>query len=213
MATVTTTETFHISGYDSDLSSFKAITNVDNMIDDATSSTNYAQFSLVDGSRAETVVFLTFDTSSIPQNATINSVTAAIKIAGTGSTSYVTNRQIRGYRSASSTIGYSTTFSTSATTYTLDLGSGAWTWNRLDEFMMRCHAQRTTSNTSTTYYIRVYGADLTVNYTYEESSDALYVKQNGVYVQAEPYKKVNGVWTAQSDISQIFTSGVNYKYD
>lgn len=39
----------------------------------------------------------------------------------------------------------------------------------------------------------------------------LYVKINGSWVEATPYKKVNGSWVLQTDVTNVFQSGVNYK--
>lgn len=42
--------------------------------------------------------------------------------------------------------------------------------------------------------------------------DTMYLKANGAWFTASAvYKKVNGVWTLQSDVSNVFDSGVNYK--
>lgn len=42
-------------------------------------------------------------------------------------------------------------------------------------------------------------------------SNALYVKQNGSWVQVSAaYKKVNGTWVEQSDLTTVFQSGINY---
>lgn len=44
------------------------------------------------------------------------------------------------------------------------------------------------------------------------ATDTLYAKNRNTYAAvAEAYKKVNGVWTKQSDVSTVFQSGVNYK--
>lgn len=50
----------------------------------------------------------------------------------------------------------------------------------------------------------------TVDYT-EAPSNALYYKNNGSWTQVvAAYKKVNGVWVEQSDLTQVFLSGTNY---
>ena len=42
-------------------------------------------------------------------------------------------------------------------------------------------------------------------------SDKLYIKQNGSWVEVQTaYKKVNGSWVAQSDLTNVFSTGVNY---
>ena len=54
-------------------------------------------------------------------------------------------------------------------------------------------------------------ADHAIVVTSSGASPELYVKVNGSWVKvATAYKKVNGSWQEQSDISQVFQSGVNY---
>lgn len=213
MATKTVTETFHATGYDEDLSSFASVGNPNNFVGKASTNTSYTQWGLVTGSLAETFVFITFDFSSIPSNATINSVEAKIKVVGTGSATYVSPRQVRAYKSETDTIGYSTTLTTSTQTITMNLGSGAWNYDRIKNFMIRAYAKRTSKNTSTAYYIRVYGVDVTVNYSYEEQTNVFYIKENGSWSPinvSNAYKKVNGVWVEEVDLSNIFDTSVSY---
>ena len=51
-------------------------------------------------------------------------------------------------------------------------------------------------------------------YIFTESTgdnDALYTKDNGVWVEVvEAYKKVNGSWVLQSDLSNVFDANINY---
>lgn len=209
MASITKTETFHAVGYDTTLSHFNAITNPNNFVGKATTNTSYTQWSLVTGSMAETYVFVTFDFGSIPSNATIDSVEAKIKIVGTGRTYYVGTRQVRGYNDGTA-FGFSKTFSTSTSTITMNLGSGSWDLEKLNNFTIRAYAMRSTSNTSTNYYIRIYGVDVTVTYTYDEQTDTLYTKRNGSMIPVEKvYKKINGSWVEQ-DITTAFDSNTNY---
>ena len=45
------------------------------------------------------------------------------------------------------------------------------------------------------------------------ADDKMYVKLNGSWVEAtKVYKKVSGSWVEQSDLTQVFDSGTNYKY-
>lgn len=55
-------------------------------------------------------------------------------------------------------------------------------------------------------------SNLIVTYTYEvPSSDTLLYKSNGAWVVAsKAYKKVNGVWVEQSDLTAVFDSSKNY---
>lgn len=44
-----------------------------------------------------------------------------------------------------------------------------------------------------------------------ESQNTMYFKVSGVYKEVIPYKKVNGSWVLQTDITSVFDSGTNYK--
>lgn len=55
---------------------------------------------------------------------------------------------------------------------------------------------------------------LIVTYTYTAPGlDKAYVRVNGSWVEASKvYKKVSGSWVEQSDLTNVFDSGTNYKY-
>lgn len=207
----TVSETFHAVGIDEERSEYNTATNLQNLIGQSVTSTSYAQFGLLPGSNVETFIFVTFDFSSIPANATIDAFTAKIKIAGTGSANYVTNRQVRAFN-GDTTKGYSSTYSTSAATLTLDTGSTP-TREQLDNITLRLRAQRRTSNTSTAYYIRPYGVDISITYTYEDTpQNTIYVKRSGVWMPvSKAYKKENGTWVEQTDLASVFVSGKKYR--
>ena len=118
---------------------------------------------------------------------------------------------------------------------TFNLTVGSWTANELSN--PRLYITATNSARSTVRYLYVYGATLTVTYTssgvvyvYTISSvtadhaivvteavsrKKLYRKVNGSWVEivyTKVYKKVSGSWVEHTDISQAFSSGVNYKW-
>lgn len=54
-------------------------------------------------------------------------------------------------------------------------------------------------------------ADHTIVIT-EAATNKIYAKINGTYVEGKTvYKKISGTWTLQSDLTNVFESGVNYK--
>ena len=62
-------------------------------------------------------------------------------------------------------------------------------------------------------------SNITTNHTIVVSlpaSDIMYIKRNGSWVEISGtsiiYKKINGSWVEQSDLTNVFESGVNYKY-
>ncbi len=126
-------------------------------------STTYAQFNIVTGSGAETFIYYNFDTSNIPTNATINSVTCSAKVyINTTNSSRITARQIQLF-SGNTAKGSASTFSTSTNTITMTPGS--WTALELRNARIRAYVKRGTSNTGSTYNVRIYGATLSVNYS------------------------------------------------
>lgn len=140
-----------------------------NPVGKGSSNTTYAQWNLTTGSNAESYVFYKFNLSEIPADATINSVTCKAKayINQTNS-SRISARTIQLYYQNLTAKGSATTISSSTSVLTLTCGT--WTRKELDECHIRLYAKRGTSNTTTTYYCRFYGADLTINYTYDEQT-------------------------------------------
>ena len=76
---VTQTEGLIASAWDSDYS-YSSMSNASNAYSSYASS-NYATITLNTGSNAETYAYLTFDTSNIPDNAIINSVSCMTRCA------------------------------------------------------------------------------------------------------------------------------------
>ena len=204
------TITVYPSGYDTVNSNYKGIYSGHDInlgYADATSTT-YAGIYLNTGNYADTKFYYTFNLSSLPANATINSVTCTAKCHIT-STSGIPTRTIQ-LSSGTTEKGTASTLSTtSGTTY--DLTVGTWTAAELQNACIYLHAVRSTTNATTDRTFRFYGATLTVNYT-EAPSDALYFKQNGTWTAAtKAYKKVSGTWVEQNDLTNVFSAGTNYK--
>ena len=65
------------------------------------------------------------------------------------------------------------------------------------------------------YYTYTYdvSGDATIHVVIgEPPSQTLYFKENGVYVRVvKAYKKINGIYVQQQDLSTVFQSGVNYR--
>lgn len=71
-----------------------------------------------------------------------------------------------------------------------------------------------TYNQSVTYYsytISNISADHTIVVSQAAAQKKMYIKVNGSWVEVTAvYKKVNGSWVQQTDLSNVFESGVNY---
>lgn len=158
----TGTESSHPVSYDSGYSAY-SVSGLDNALTDS-SSTSYATINLTRNSNAETIIFYNFS-FNIPSGATINSVTAKAKCyISTTNSSRIATRQIRLY-SGSTAMGSAHTVSNSTSEFTMT--AGTWTAEQLNNAKIRLYAKRGTSNTTTNYYYRFYGATMTVSYTYQ----------------------------------------------
>ena len=217
MALVSTSYIGYPVSYDSENSSVDAVSNESNAYDADTSS-NYAQFTTNAGWGAETIIFYDFNCSSIPVNATITSVECSVKCnhTSTWSSDVFTATSIQLYNGASTAKGSSTTFTATATSHSLT--TGEWTRAELNNIKLRISGTRGIKNMTNTYYIRVYGATLTVNYTYndEDLVTCMYIKNDGTWTQYNRvYKKINGTWVEQTmdDINTLSSTVIFIRGD
>lgn len=218
MAIITATTKFVPVGYDSGRSVYyQDIVNPSRFLDDA-DSTNYTTVYLVRGVNAETFFYLTFDFSSIPANANITSVVARTKGRCSGTANRLSFRQVRGYVGDTAK-GYSINLTASDQTITLGLGTGGFTRESLQDFMIRWYAKRSSNSSQANYslYFYIYGADVTVTYEYDDGSSTgsgVSTKENGVWNEASAvWKKISGNWVQQTDAQNIFTDSVYLKTD
>lgn len=147
-------------------------------IGNSSAGTTYSQINLTTGSNAETYVLYKFDCSVIPADATIDSVTCSAKAYISNTTSNrITNRTIQLYYGTNTAKGSASTVSTSTTAFNMTCGT--WTRNELNNCYIRLYGKRGTSNTTTTYYFRFYGATLTIKYTYNYQTYTVTTSLNG----------------------------------
>ena len=178
----TGTATSHPVSYDSGYSAY-SVSGLDNAYTDS-DSTTYATINLTRNSNAETIIFYNFSITDIPSGATINSVTCSAKCyISTTNSGRVATRQIRLY-SGSTAMGSAHTVSNSTTAFSIS--AGTWTAAQLANAKIRLYAKRGTSNTTTNYYFRFYGATLTVSYTYQTVAYEVTASSNVSGVTIEP---------------------------
>lgn len=159
----------NLSSYDTSNYSYASVSSSYPLTNAYAGSTNttYGQVTWKTGSGAETYLYFRFDLSSIPENATITSVSATSKAyVNTTSSSRVTTRQMQ-LCSGTTLKGSPLTISTS-TSEQMFTSTGTWTRNELDDAGIRYYVKRGTSNTSSTYNLRIYGATIVVEYEYQE---------------------------------------------
>ena len=101
--------------------------------------------------------------------------------------------------------GSATSTKTSAAVY--NLSCGTWTRAELDNIRLLTKITNTNSGHSIFYF---YGADLTVTYTYQ--SEKFMLKLGGAWHDvARVFKKVNGIWVEQTDLSSVIPGNVRYQ--
>ena len=160
--TITGTISVHPSGKADTLYAY--LNDLENCYTDE-NSTTYATIGLRTGSNVATRIYFIFDLSAIPSDATIISVACSVKgdINNTTS-SKVAARTIRLYANTTAK-GSSAQLTTTPTIMNLTVGT--WTRTELNNARLMFYARRGTSDTSTDYYMRFYGATFTVEYSYE----------------------------------------------
>ena len=195
--------TVYPGAYDANLSSVKTVNGAANPVGKGSSNTTYA--TMISAPGGSLSVFWPFDVSSIPENATINSVSCKAK-AKVANTSITTTAQLQMY-SGSTGKGSATSFrNTTAQTYTL--APGSWTRAELAGIRLRVYAVSTASWYQANAWF--YGADLTVTYTYQ--SEKFMLKLGGAWHDiSRVFKKVSGIWVEQTDLANVIEDGVRYQ--
>lgn len=128
--------------------------------------TSYAEGALRTGYNAESYMIYGFDLSDIPDGATIVSVTCSARgFVSNNRDERISVRQLQMF-SGNVAKGTARTISQVASSYSLDVGT--WTVSELKNARIRVYAKRGTSNVSSNYTIRFYGATLTVVYDYND---------------------------------------------
>ena len=126
---------------------------------DGTDSSTYARLSLSTSSTG--YLYFTFDTSGIPNVATIQSVTGSVKVR-VSSTSRVTSTVCQLYTGTTAK-GSNVTFASTSSTNVVTLSPGSsWTRSELDDLRLRIGG--TGSSSSQSKYIYFYGAEITITY-------------------------------------------------
>jgi len=171
MAIINDSKTFIPVLYDSTNSTVNGTDNTNppsNGLTEATSTTR-AAFSSFTTANSTTRFYYRFDCSSVPQNATINSVTCDFK--ATCSSNYF-NTRIGQLCYGTTKKGTAVTITNSSIKDTVNVqtitNGGSWTREELDNIGIVIEAIRGTSTNE--FILSFYGATLTVNYTYDNTT-------------------------------------------
>lgn len=157
------------------------ISNQTNPVGKGSSNTTYASLTHPTSASSTAYAFWSFDCSSIPSNATIDSVTCTAKCGvSSTSTNRTASRAIQLYNGTSTAKGSSVTWTanTSGSTATISsTNAGTWTRDELNNIYIRVSNTRGTSTQSLTVYF--YGADLTITYTENEQQFTVTINSSG----------------------------------
>ena len=216
--------TFHLASLDEATGTIYSGSSFDNAIgqpstNPATDVSGYTRMSVPDNN---SLVYMryNFDCSSIPQNATISSVSCTATVR-TGSSSGLSKCQLYSGNTAKGSV-YSLT-GTSQTTIQLDCGT--WTRAELDNAKFYFEGQNSSSTS-----IRIWGVDLVVEYTISganvytytisnitsdhtiiiQDKSGVYLKVGGEYVRAKVYKKISNSWVEQTAPEDVFNQNTIY---
>lgn len=160
--TITDSPVSYPVSYDSGYSAY-SVSNLDNGLTSA-DSTTYAQINLTRNANAVTSIYYNFG-FNIPSGATITSVTCSCKcLINTTNSSRITTRTAQLY-AGSTAKGSTYNISNSTTAFSISTGN-SWTAAEVNNMKIRFYVVRGTSNTTSSYYIRFYGATVTVQYSY-----------------------------------------------
>ena len=195
-------------------STYLSLTNEDNMYTDITSTT-YATLTNTSVSTSYFYFYLRgFNIGDIPANADVSSFT--IKIRGRASGAY-NSAMYLAHGTTTITGATATQLPNSSSVTTRTFSNSDLTWSDIvgygDTFGIRINCRRNAKNTQSYYYI--YGAEIDVTYTVPEpGSEKILFKSSGSWIEGtKTYKKVNGVWVEQTNLSNVFESGVNYHFN
>lgn len=199
----TSAVTFNPASYIS--STCASITNQTVPVGQGSGGTSYSQVNLTTGSQAVTEAIWGFDCSSIPEGATINSVSCSCKCSiNSTNASRVATRQAQLYAGAT---GKGSAYTVANSTTAFNITAGSWTRNELQDARIRFYAVRGTGNTTTNYYFRFYGVSLLVNYTVD--GVAYEVIAESTYIGATVSPATQEVMSGESATVAIFPDDIN----
>lgn len=178
-----------------------------------TDSADYATFQTTSKSTSSRYVYLSgFNFGAIPDDAVVSAIAVKVKGRVSGVSSSAGKPQITDGTNAISGVNAAST-GFSGTEATISVPTGSMTWADIKalgaNFSIRLDAKRNARSTAS--YLYIYGAEIEVTYTVPVYTYELYEKIGGTYKKAaKVFKKVNGAWTEQTNLSNTFESGKLY---
>ena len=201
MATETKTKTFYPGEHEGfNSGDLKSISDPMNPVGKGTDNNTYAYISAF---RTTAYAYWPFDVSIIPDNATIDSVECKAKVSLSNGSSC--NGEIQLFSGDIAKGKAASIKDTRPNVY--KLFKETWTRSELNSVRLKTSIESTKANNRS---IRIYGADLTVTYTYK--NEKFMLKLGGAYNDvARVFKKVNGIWVEQTDLASVIPDNVRYQ--
>lgn len=151
---------------------------------DAAGNSSYCSINLTRGANAYTYVYFLFDTSSIPENAVIDSITCVARVnISNQNTSYIASK---GAKMCSGTTEKTAAVSITTTATNRTFTMGTWTRDEVRDVRIKLYATRASSSTTSNFYIRFYGATLTINYTVNDTYYTVTATSNSSDITVSP---------------------------
>ena len=183
--TLSDTLTFNLTGINTSQSSYSTGSNNSNAYTDLTDTT-YSTITCSNGSRVASYVTYLFTVEGIPSGATISSVACRYK-ARVSSTSRITSTSVQLYSNTSAKGGTGSFTSTSNPPSVQSISStGSWTAAELANARIRFTATRGTSQTSNSASMYIYGAELTVTYSFQGTAYTVAASSSVTGVTVDP---------------------------
>ena len=203
---------------DTNLSSYDSINSgypLRNILGKDETNSTFTRFNMNTGAMAYTYVFLVFDFSAIPEDATINRVSCSCKGKCSNSSAVVAGNNDIALCENSNVIVRSSstqTFSTRASTETIS--SVEITRAQLNNLRFRLLGVRGAFNVNKTHYLDLYGVSITVQYTTQDQVEMQF-SVNGTWLNVtEAYvKSDDGIWMKQEDFTKVFDESKTYVAD
>lgn len=203
---------------DTNLSSYDSINSaypLRNILGKDETNSTFTRFNMTTGVLAYTYVFLVFDFSAIPENATINRVSCSCKCKCSNSSAYVAGNNDIALCENSDVIVRSNstrTFYTSVSTETIS--SVEITRAQLKNLRFRLLGARGSVGVNKTHYLDLYGVSITVEYTTQDQVEMQFSVSGTWLNVTEAYVKSNdGIWIKQEDFTKVFDESKTYVAD
>lgn len=199
----------YLSGVDSTNYSYSTVSNTANSYNSLDDDT-YCRLALKTGANAISYRYFKFNLDDLPTNATILSVSAKVKASTSAQSNTYVTEAIAQLATGLTLKGDSCNIKHATASVQNISNPGNWTKEELEDARMYFQATRGTQKTTSTIYIYIYGAELTVTYSIPPQN-FLYIKNNGFWAPiTQAYKKINGIWVEETDLTQVFDSNNTY---